>query len=285
VHISSFCPPYVKSVEDGTYVGRDNGDIVVDVELVFNPGQQPILSSDGGSSVGSGWNNLPEWARILIIVLGVVVVLCCMLSLVACCFYGCFKSGREAEKRKSLQRARSARSSRIIVIRDSIQARKHPIMPPRRQPSLLPLDNTEYIEEDYDEEEQYKEGEELGQITEDDDEEDEDESNIANDDDDEGDEAREEDFVYFDSEDQPGTKVFNKALRKTVKKYLDKDFSPDVYRYLKKQLPGKTFMIYDYHDEDENVEGEWREMQKKELIKRFKKEFKKEKRRLEKEEK
>ena len=81
--------------------------------------------------------------------------------------------------------------------------------------------------------------------------------------------------VYFDSHQQPGTIAFYNALDKTITTYKNEEFSPEIYRFIKLQLPGRLFFFFDFNDdEEENAgDGEWKELPKKELVKRFKQEF------------
>eukprot|EP00529_Nitzschia_sp_RCC80_P023716 CAMPEP_0113451808 /NCGR_PEP_ID=MMETSP0014_2-20120614/6526_1 /TAXON_ID=2857 /ORGANISM="Nitzschia sp." /LENGTH=468 /DNA_ID=CAMNT_0000343169 /DNA_START=129 /DNA_END=1535 /DNA_ORIENTATION=- /assembly_acc=CAM_ASM_000159 len=282
---------FFQNKDEGNYVGQDNGDISVDVVLTDNF-DQPQISTSGGtpasSTVKTGWEDLPEWARIVIIVAVIVFFLCVIFCILACCFYGFFGGGtssKEPRRNKSSHRTHTTTTTQRVVMIDpetgeEILQRRQLQRP--RKPSRKNMidedyeDNTEYAEEDEDSGRFFDPSHREMDGDEDDD---------AYSEEEEDEEEDEENFVYFDSEDQPGTIAFREALEETVAEYQDEDYSPDVYRHLKKQLPDKTFMIYDYHDEDDDVEGEWREMTKKELIKRFKKEFKKEKRRLEKEEK
>jgi hypothetical protein len=86
--------------------------------------------------------------------------------------------------------------------------------------------------------------------------------------------------VYFDSNEQPGTIAFYRALDKTLKTYKFVDYSPEIYRHIKTQLPGRRFYFFDFKDGDEDEKaGEWTELPKKDLVKRFRYEF--EARRLE----
>ena len=71
--------------------------------------------------------------------------------------------------------------------------------------------------------------------------------------------------VCFDAGDHPGTVAFLKAVRKILKKFADEDFSPPIYRAIKKLLPDRKFFICD--DEDEL--NKWREPSKSELIDLF----------------
>ena len=68
--------------------------------------------------------------------------------------------------------------------------------------------------------------------------------------------------VCFDADDHPGTIVFDKAVRKTVAQNSDKEYSPSLYRAIKKQLPGRRFFVCD----DEDNPEVWREVTKKELV-------------------
>lgn len=80
--------------------------------------------------------------------------------------------------------------------------------------------------------------------------------------------------VYFDSNEQSGTVAFYKALDRTLKKYKSDNFSPEVYRHIKAQLPGRLFFYFDSKNENEYAEpGGWTELPKKELVKRVKQEF------------
>jgi hypothetical protein len=272
-NITLFSPHFSSSStcqrsETGDYIGRDNADILLVLELSNNPGPgQPLSGSEDGNS-SDFWHDLPEWARIAILVAGACLILLLILCIVCCCLYG-FCGRREKCERP--QKEKQTRDTTVLVVLDP-EAGSHPRSPPRKTSQVL--ENTERAEDDSNpfldtSEGAYDDGD------------DEEDSHV----DDEDEEVEDDEDVYFDSEDQPGTKAFRQALQRTVAVYGDEDYSPEVYRHLKKQLPGRTFMIYDYHDEDEDVEGEWRQMEKKELIKRFKKEFNKEKRRLEKEEK
>jgi hypothetical protein len=75
----------------------------------------------------------------------------------------------------------------------------------------------------------------------------------------------EDDDVCFDADDHPGTVAFLKAVRKSLKKFADEDYSPSIYRAIKKQLPDRKFFICD----DEDEPNKWRETSKSELIDLF----------------
>jgi hypothetical protein len=73
------------------------------------------------------------------------------------------------------------------------------------------------------------------------------------------------DDVCFDADDHPGTVAFLKAVKKSLKKFADEDYSPSIYRAIKKQLPDRKFFICD----DEDEPNKWRETSKSELIDLF----------------
>lgn len=75
--------------------------------------------------------------------------------------------------------------------------------------------------------------------------------------------------VCFDADQHPGTKAMHKAVTKTVKKYPTEEYSPEQYRHIKKQLPGRKFFVCD----DENQPDVWREVQKDELAELLRKEY------------
>lgn len=190
------------------------------------------------------WQEVPDWVRILIIVSGafILMLMCCLVCL---CLYGCHKDRRGKAKKEE------ADDGAMVVNLDP-----EPGSPSKWRPQKKAriLEATERVDEDE------TEGYHINSRR-DDDHEDEDD-------------GEEEDLdVYFDSEAQPGTRAFKRALRKTVIKFGKSNYGPEVYRHLKKQLSGRRFMVYDFHDEDDEVDGEWREMQKKEVIMRFKREF------------
>jgi hypothetical protein len=83
----------------------------------------------------------------------------------------------------------------------------------------------------------------------------------------------EDDDVCFDADDHPGTVAFLKAVRKSLKKFADEDYSPTIYRAIKKQLPDRKFFICD----DEDEPDKWRETSKSEVIDLFWKYFDEEK--------
>lgn len=75
--------------------------------------------------------------------------------------------------------------------------------------------------------------------------------------------------ICFDADQHPGTKAMHKAVEKTVKKYPTEEYSPEQYRHIKKQLPGRKFFVCD----DENQPDVWREVQKDELADLLRKEY------------
>jgi hypothetical protein len=83
----------------------------------------------------------------------------------------------------------------------------------------------------------------------------------------------EDDDVCFDADDHPGTVAFLKAVRKSLKKFAGEDYSPSIYRAIKKQLPDRKFFICD----DELEPDKWRETSKSELIDIFWRHFDEEK--------
>lgn len=75
--------------------------------------------------------------------------------------------------------------------------------------------------------------------------------------------------VCFDADQHPGTKAMHAAIKKTLKKYPTEEYSPEQYRHIKKQLPGRKFFVCD----DEDHPDVWREVPKSELVDLLKKEF------------
>ena len=98
----------------------------------------------------------------------------------------------------------------------------------------------------------------------------------SSDDSDESKALPDDDDVCFDADDHPGTQAFLAAVKKSLKKHRDEEFSPKVYRAIKKQLPNRRFFICD----DEDHPDLWREVNKSELINLFWKFFDEEKAKL-----
>jgi hypothetical protein len=72
----------------------------------------------------------------------------------------------------------------------------------------------------------------------------------------------EDEDVCFEAEEHPGTEVFLKAVRKSLKKLGPIAYSPKVYRAIKKQLHDRRFFVCD----DDDNPYLWREVTKSELI-------------------
>ena len=51
--------------------------------------------------------------------------------------------------------------------------------------------------------------------------------------------------VWFGHENHPGTKSFQRAVRKAYNAFPEDDFGPEIYKHVKKQLKGKRFFIDD----------------------------------------
>ncbi len=75
--------------------------------------------------------------------------------------------------------------------------------------------------------------------------------------------------ICFDADEHPGTKAMHKAVKKTIKKYPNEEYSPEQYQHIKKQLTGRKFFICD----DEHNPDVWREVQKTELVDLLRKEY------------
>ena len=75
--------------------------------------------------------------------------------------------------------------------------------------------------------------------------------------------------VCFDADEHPGTVAMQAAVDATVLEHHDTIYCPDIYRLIKKQLPGRQFFVCD----DENFPDEWRQVSKKELVDLIQKEY------------
>lgn len=75
--------------------------------------------------------------------------------------------------------------------------------------------------------------------------------------------------ICFDADKHPGTKAMHAAVDKTLKKYPTAEYSPEQYRHIKKQLPGRRFFVCD----DSDYPNLWREVAKSELVQLLQNEF------------
>jgi hypothetical protein len=67
-------------------------------------------------------------------------------------------------------------------------------------------------------------------------------------------------------EKHPGTVECNQIIDSVAKEFANAEFSPEVYRAIKKQLPGRSF----YLREDKDGSPSWRTATKPELVRHFK---------------
>ena len=74
-----------------------------------------------------------------------------------------------------------------------------------------------------------------------------------------GDTSYQDDDICLGNENHIGTKEFRRAVQKSVKKFIDQDYGPEIYKSVKKQLKGRRFF-------EEAVPGTWVELSKSERI-------------------
>jgi hypothetical protein len=75
--------------------------------------------------------------------------------------------------------------------------------------------------------------------------------------------------VCFDADEHPGTISMQAAVDSTVLEHHARNYCPEIYREIKKQLPGKRFFVCD----NENFPDEWRQVPKTELVELMRKEY------------
>jgi hypothetical protein len=78
------------------------------------------------------------------------------------------------------------------------------------------------------------------------------------------------DDICLGNENHSGTKDFRRALRKSVKKHVDEDYGPEIYKSIRKQFKGRRFF-------EEASPGTWVELSKSEMIREMSKAFNAEK--------
>jgi hypothetical protein len=90
-------------------------------------------------------------------------------------------------------------------------------------------------------------------------------------------EVPEDEDVCFDADEHPGTVAFIKAVHTSIEQFADEDYSPEVYRVIKRQLKGRRFFVC---DDDTTNSVVWREAEKSEIIDCFWNYFESEKEKL-----
>jgi hypothetical protein len=221
------------------YAGSDGITIRVPVEGVPKPN---YVAAEGEEDISSWWQTSPTWLKILSIlaILNVLLLMCCLFGL---CCYTVRKRIADEEKKKEEEKNEAEERALDDDYMDATSSREHDdgirisVAGPRNS-----------VENEY----EFIDLSVQGSAD------DEDVTDMPTDND-----------VCFDADDHPGTIEMKAAIDATIQKNPDDDYSPSIYRQIKRQMLGRRFFICD----DENQPGRWREVAKKELVELLRREF------------
>jgi len=227
------------------YAGQSKPKLQIPLEYAEGPPPQQVVVTDSGDEA-SWWQRLPDWAKYLIYGLGGLIILLCFCCTIFCLFFSAFWDREE----------QVATTKKIVVVSESPR-------PSPRPPKLVYSVSKTQMESSLTQMEEPSEEAEGASVVEGEEEETKGPSKEEF--------SPEEVDVCFDFDELPGTIAFYKALRKTRKEFEGQEYSVEVLRHIKKQLPDRKFFVFEGTPED----GKWRVMERKEANKRIRKEYKK----------
>lgn len=240
----------------GGYAGSNGVTVLVPVEGVPRPKDVVV---EGEEDISSWWETSPTWLKVLSIlaILLTLLLLCCLCGL--CCF--AVRSRIADEAKKEEEEKEEAEEDRALdeEYMDTTSSREQDdgirisVAGPRNS-VWNEYESADFKTTEFNSDHQSsRRSANAGRISAYDD-----VTDIPTDND-----------VCFDADDHPGTIKMKAAIHTTIQKYPDDDYSPSIYRHIKRQMPDRRFFICD----DENQPDKWREIAKKELVELLRREF------------